>query len=125
MASLSQNMPLPHFVVDLETLAASRAFDFSLEIGLDKAVLKGDFDIVMNALKDDFSSLASFGLLILDAQMLAGLFNCISFLHVGRDGNSVAHNLDRHVHHVTCFSVKMEDIQFHTLATYQADLPVY
>ena len=103
MASLSQNIPLPHFVVDLETLATSRAFDFSLEIGLDKAVLKGDFEIVMNALKDDFSSLASFGLLILDAQMLAGLFHCISFLHVGRDGNFVAHNLGRHIHHVTDF----------------------
>ena len=79
----------------------------------------------MNALKNDFSSLVSFGLLILDAQMLVGLFNGTSFLHVGRDGNFVAHNLARHVHHVTGFSVKMEDIPFHTLATYQADLPVY
>ena len=97
MVSLSHNIPLPHSVVDLETLAASRALDFSLEIGLDKAVLEGDSEIEMNALKDDFSSLASFGLLILDAQMLAGLFSCISFLHLGRDGNSVAHNLARHV----------------------------
>lgn len=67
----------------------------------------------MNALEDDYSSLASFGLLIRDAQLLAGLFNCISFLHVGRDGNSVAHNLARHALNVIDFFVWMEDVSVH------------
>ena len=78
----------------------------------------------MAALKDDSASLASFGLLVRDSQNLAGLFNCIHFLHVGKDGNAVAHNLAIHARHVIGFSVWMEDVPIHTLVAYQADLPV-
>ena len=78
----------------------------------------------MVAFKDDLASLASFGLLVCDAQSLAGLFNCIRFLHVGRDSNAIAHNLARHARHVIGFSVWMEDVPIHTLVAYQADLPI-
>ena len=54
---------------------------------------------------------------------MARLFTCISFQHVGRVGNNVAHNLARHAHHVTGFSVWMEDVSLHIFATYQVDLP--
>ena len=64
MASLSQNIPLPHSVVNLETLAACRALEFSLELGFDKAILEGDSMIVMAALRDRSPSLASYGLLL-------------------------------------------------------------
>ena len=67
LASLSQNIPLPHSVVTLETLAACRALEFSLELGFDKAILEGDSLIVMSALRDPSPSLASFGLLVQDA----------------------------------------------------------
>lgn len=43
MASLSQNIPLPHFVVDLETLAASRVFDFFLRDWLGQSYPQGRF----------------------------------------------------------------------------------
>jgi len=76
----------------------------------------------MKAINDDSSSLASFGLLIRDAHILVGLFNCISFLHVGRDNNYVTHNLARCACHVIGLFVWMEDVPFHTLAAYQADL---
>ena len=64
LASVSQNIPLPHSVVNLETLAACRALEFSLELGFDKVVLEGDSLIVMSALRDPSPSLASFGLLV-------------------------------------------------------------
>ena len=35
---------------------------------------------------------------------MAHLFTCISFQHVGRVGNDIAHNLARHARHVTGFS---------------------
>ena len=70
MASLSQNIPLPHLVVNLETLAACRALEFSLELGFDKAILEGDSMIIMAALRDPSPSLASYGLLLQDAQFM-------------------------------------------------------
>ena len=59
---MSQNIYLPHFVVKLEALATGRALEFSLDKGIRSAILEGDLEIVINALKVDFSSLASFGL---------------------------------------------------------------
>ena len=123
LASLSQNIPLPHSVVTLETLAACKALEFSLELGFNKAVLEGDSLIVMSALRDPSPSLASFGLLVQDAQWLARSFTCISFQHVGRVGNTVAHNLARHARHVTDFSIWMEDVPIQVFTAYQADLP--
>ncbi|XP_050248608.1 uncharacterized protein LOC126695850 [Quercus robur] len=118
MASLSQNIPLPHSVVNLGTLAACRALEFSLELGFDKAILEGDSMIVMAALRDHSPSLASYGLLLRDSQLMANLFTCISFQHVGRVGNYVAHNLARHARHVTGFSVWIEDVPIQIFAAY-------
>ena len=77
----------------------------------------------MSALRDPSLSIASFGLLVQDAQWLARFFTCISFQHVGRVGNNVAHNLARHARHVTGFSVWMEDVPIQVFTAYQADLP--
>ena len=81
MASLSQNIPLPHSVMNLETLVACKALELSLKLGLDKAILKGESLIVINALRDFSPSTASYGLLIRDAHLLANLFTSISFQH--------------------------------------------
>ena len=124
IASLSQNIPLPHSVVNLETLAACRALEFSFKLGFDKAILEGDSMIVIAALRDPSPSLASYGLLVRDAQLMACSFTCISFQHVGRVGNKVAYNLTRHAHHVTGFLVWMEDVPIQIFAAYQVDLPI-
>ena len=79
----------------------------------------------MTALRDSSPSVASYGLLICDAHLLADLFTSISFQHVGREGNYVAHNLARHACHVTGFSVWMEDVPIQVFTAYQADLPTY
>lgn len=56
MTSLSQNIPLPHSIMELEVIIARGALEFSLKLGFEKAILEGDSEIVMNALKDDSSS---------------------------------------------------------------------
>ena len=103
MASLSQKISLPQTVVELETLAATRAMEFSIELGFSKVIIEGDSETVIKALQDNSPSLAPFGLLIRDAQEAANLLNCISFAHVGRNGNFVAHNLARYARHITGF----------------------
>ena len=124
MASLSENIPLPHSIVNLETLAACKALEFPLELGFDKAILKGDSMIVIATLRDPFPSLASYGLLLQDALMMARSFTCISFQHVGRVGNNIAHNLARYACHVTGFSIWMEDVPIQIFVASQVNLPI-
>ena len=69
------------------------------------------------------SNLAPFGLQIKEAQDLALRLNHVKFQHVGRDRNSVAHNLARHACHVADFSVWMEDVPSDCFEMYRADLP--
>ena len=124
MASLCQKISLPQTVVELETLAATRAIEFSIELGFSKVILEGDSETLIKALQDNSLSLAPFGLLIRDAQEAANFFTCISYAHVGRNGNFVAHNLARYARHITGFFVWMEDVPFQTLAAYHADFPI-
>ena len=124
MASLSQKISLPQTVVELETLAATRAIEFSIELGFSKVILEGDSETVIKALQDNSPSLAPFGLLIRDAQEAANFFTCISYAHVGRNDNFVAHNLTKYARHITGFFVWMEVVPFQTLAAYHIDFPI-
>nr|POF18722.1 hypothetical protein CFP56_24950 [Quercus suber] len=45
MASLSQLVPLPTMVIEVETLAARRALELALELGFDNIVLEGDLEV--------------------------------------------------------------------------------
>ena len=60
MASLSQKIPLPTTVIEVEILAARRALDFTLELGFDNVVLEEDFETLMKDLKLGSSSLAHY-----------------------------------------------------------------
>ena len=57
-ALLTQQIPLPATVIEIEALATQRAMEFALEIGLDNIVLKGDNEILFKALKNGDRSLA-------------------------------------------------------------------
>ncbi|XP_075633348.1 uncharacterized protein LOC142605796 [Castanea sativa] len=124
MASLSQPIPLPLTVMEIETIAAARALEFALELGLNSVILEGDCEILMKSLMEDLLSLASSGLLIQDVKVIAKSFQCIRFSQVRKEENKVAHNLARHARHVTGFSIWMEDVPSHTLVAYEADLPI-
>jgi len=60
------HVSLSHSIVVLGALAVGRALKFSLEIGISSAILEGDMEIVINAIKEPSPSIASFGLLIQD-----------------------------------------------------------
>lgn len=42
IASLSQMVPLPHTVVEVETMAARRALELAAKLGFDNLVFEGD-----------------------------------------------------------------------------------
>ena len=58
LASLSQQIPLPTTVSEVETLAGRRALEFAAEIGVNKVILEGDSSILIKALRGRNHSLA-------------------------------------------------------------------
>ncbi|KAK9997384.1 hypothetical protein SO802_022070 [Lithocarpus litseifolius] len=83
MGSMSQVVPLPQTIVELEALAALKALEFAADLGLFNVILEGDSEILINALMDNSLSLASFGLLIQDIKAYAEFFQCGGFGVVG------------------------------------------
>ena len=86
---------MPKTAIEVEALAAQHVMELALETGLNKGVLEGDSLILMNALKSNSHSLARFGHIINDIQYLASQFSIISFSHVRRHCNIVAHLIAR------------------------------
>ena len=66
MASLSQRIPLPFTVIEVEALAAHRAIEFAAEIGLDGVIMEGDSKVLINTLRSKRQSLAQFGHIVRD-----------------------------------------------------------
>ena len=64
---------------------------------------------------------APLGFLIKEANELANQLTHVKFQHVGRERNSVAHNLARHTQHVTSFLIWMEDVPSLCSEMYQVD----
>lgn len=58
MASLTQQLPLPATVIEIEALVARRAMELALEIGLDNIVLEGANEILFKARKNGDKNLA-------------------------------------------------------------------
>ena len=72
-----------------------RAVEFTLEVGITQAIIKGDSDIIFKDLTSPKPSLPLHGHLIHDVKLLANAFTNISFTHVRHPGNTVAYGLAR------------------------------
>ena len=107
---------------DIEATAAAWALLFALEVGVKRAVLKGDSLSVIKGLMEEERLLIPMGLLIEEAKQLSQHFEELHYSHVKRDCNVLAHNLARHAAGIPDLLVWMEDIppQFHDI--FQADL---
>ena len=90
IGALSMPTSLVQFVVELEALACQRAIQFALEIGLSCVVVEGDSAVVINALLNGTSKLASYGNILDDIRVQASAFQCVDFIHVGHVCNYVA-----------------------------------
>ena len=100
IASLFEQVPLPHTSVIVEALAVARAISFALELGFSSFILEGDSEVVIRSLKSDDASLSPFGHILDLAKEKIETSCCISFSHVRRLGNSVAHKLAKHARRV-------------------------
>ena len=122
MASLSQQIPMPTMVAQVEAMATRRAVEFAQELGITRAIIEGDSETICKDLLNPSPSLSLHGLLIRDAQDLALSFTSITFAHVSRQGNTVAHSLARMAILSQSLNVWMEDVPPDILQFVQADL---
>ena len=122
MVSSSQQIPLPGTVVEVEALATRKALELALDCGLDRVILEGDCEILMKTLQTASKSLAQFGKIAEDIRVYASMFQDISFSHVLRNCNSVAHSLVRRAILSPHFLVWMEDVPPDIEPIFQADL---
>ena len=122
MALLSQFVSLPYFVIKVETLAARRALELAVEIGIDKVILEGDSVVLMQNLKTGTNSLAQFSHIANDVLFLASYFSDLKFSHVSRFYNKAAHSLARRAPLSSPLSVWMEDIPLDVEPVFMVDL---
>ena len=105
LASISEQVPLLHTSDIVEALAAARAISFALELGFSSFILEGDSEVIINRLKSDEVTLSPFGHILDSAKQKTETSCCISFSHVRKLGNSIAHNLAKYARHVRGFSM--------------------
>lgn len=110
LASLAKNITFPPSVDDEETMTAARAIRFAQELGQSSFVLGGDSEIIINALRSEDDSFASYGHLLASTKSLIASFDMVSFSHTRRQGSVVAHNLARRV---SGLMVWMEEVPPH------------
>ena len=122
MASLTQQIPLPSSVIEVEVLAARKALELMIELGFDNITLEGDSEVLIKSLVKGDNSLAHYGHLLADIHVLMALFSSLRLSHVRRHCNSLPHALTRRASSTPDLSILMEEIPPDLNSVYLADL---
>ena len=122
MASLSQRIPLPALVIEVEALVVRRAMEFALELGFDDVILEGDFEVLVKTLKDGRNTLTNYDNLTADIFFLTSHFSRVQFSFVRRQCNRLAHSLARRASISQQMSVWMEEVPPDLTPVFLADL---
>lgn len=84
-------------------MAIARAISFAHELGFSSFILEGDSEAVIKSLMT--KDVSPSGHILALAKGITNFSFGISFSYIHRLGNSVAHNLTKHVRHVRGFLV--------------------
>ena len=122
MAALSQQIPLPTIVAQVEALAAKKVVELALETSFTRVVIEGDSETIYRELSSIDPSLALHEHVIQDTRCLASSFVCHSFSDVRYQGNNVAHALARWAINSPNLTIWMEDVPPNIQCIVQADL---
>ena len=105
IVSPPEQASLPFSPKTAEAMAAARALSFVQDLGFTSFILEGDSVNVINTLSSDEKSLSNYGHILSSVKSMLVASNCVSFSHVCRSDNSVAHNPAKHARHVRGFPV--------------------
>ena len=84
IGAISDRINPPATVDDVEALACRKAISFALELGVEKVVLEGDSETIIQALNANSNYVNTFGHIIEDIRALALNFVSFCFSHVKR-----------------------------------------
>ena len=115
IASLVQQLDQAYQPVEVEALAACRAVEFGSELGLHRATVEGDSEVVVKALRYKEYGLAPYAHLIKDVSLFSGLYSEFSYSRVKRNSKKIAHNLTRLVLTTQNYTVWKEDVPSYIL----------
>lgn len=122
MASLTQQIPLPTSVIEVEVLAARRALEFSLELGFDDIVLEGDSELLIKNMMNGGSKLTHYRNIATDILFLLSHFSKANISFVRRHCNQLAHPLAKRAIIPPSMSVWMEEVPPDLESVFLADL---
>ena len=91
LAALTQQIPKPTSVEMVEVLAVRRALLFAKELGFQSLIVEGDSEVIINLINGGNMTQFEFGHILQDISFLCSFFSYVSFCHVKRQGNCVAH----------------------------------
>ncbi|XP_075641969.1 uncharacterized protein LOC142613491 [Castanea sativa] len=123
LAALSEQIVKPPTVEILELLAARRAVTFTAELGHAQFVCEGDSESVVNSLKGSGMENSRGGHLIRDIISQSNSFQSISFAHVGRQGNAVAHALAQRARQSFSSQIWLECVPLNIISFVLDDCP--
>ncbi|KAK9271754.1 hypothetical protein L1049_002117 [Liquidambar formosana] len=103
-------------------MAIRFALGFARDLSLRSIVVEGDSVEVIDALNSAASLVNSFGLLVEDIHNASRLFNEVTFSHVQREVNEVAHGLVRHERNIKDFCVWLEEVLDFVREKFDVDL---
>ena len=95
IVALIQKIREPHSVDAAKALACRRAVGFAKKLSLFSVILEGDSMQVVQATSNKRENLTLFGHVIKEIHDSCSSFTRISFQHVRREGNKLAHALTR------------------------------
>ena len=90
MASLTQTIAPALQSTEIEAIATARALEFGEEIGITKAILEGDSELIINSLRGGYS-IASVEPLLHDVMVFSNCYAKLLYSHCRRGGNRLAH----------------------------------
>ena len=122
MASCAEKLNQAYKADEIEALAALKALQFAYDLSFQNAILERDSLGLIQALKAKDHNLSPLGLLVEDVKLFANNFVSLSYSHIKRSGNSVAHNLAKHAIRIPDFQVWMEDIPSHIVSFLHLDV---
>ena len=94
----------------VEASAAKVAVNLALDLGLQEVDIEGDSLKIITALQQASPCYTSYGHLIQDTNTLAQNLISYQFMHVKRDGNSVAHSLAKRARLCEPLEIWMESV---------------